>query len=349
MLTACTNNNLKKEVATKDNHKEVNAKEIETGGIKPYEITKIIQCNGKVDSPPQFHYIVTAPINGMTTKVNYIPGNKVKKGAVLCVLQDRDFIDLQRRYLESKNNLEQLTIDFERKQALIKEHAVSEKDYNETKYSYFSAKTQYESLKAELALLNVSSEKVENKIMVQLPVYAPGSGIISSINLRTGQHVEASDILYEIIDPSHMHLELELFAKDLPLVAPNQKVVFTLPGREDEFNGFVHEINPRLDESSNSVKVHVHSDDLPQYVKPGTRIKAGIIVYADSIMGLPREAVVNKNNEYYIFLKKGNEFMPGKVEIGKFDDHYIEINNKEAFVKEAIVIKGTYYLTSILE
>ncbi|MBK7870065.1 MAG: efflux RND transporter periplasmic adaptor subunit [Saprospiraceae bacterium] len=88
---------------------------------------------------------------------------------------------------------------------------------------------RYKGLKAELELLGISVKTLENtgEIQSSISFYAPVNGYITKVNINNGKLVSPNDLLFEIVDRSHVHLELQVFAKDVP----NSKKVNELNAR----------------------------------------------------------------------------------------------------------------------
>jgi cobalt-zinc-cadmium efflux system membrane fusion protein len=55
------------------------------------------------------------------------------------------------------------------------------------------------------------------------------SGDIVVMNSNVGMHVAPSDTMLEIIETGHLHLELNVFEKDILKVKVEQDINFTVP------------------------------------------------------------------------------------------------------------------------
>ena len=55
------------------------------------------------------------------------------------------------------------------------------------------------------------------------------------------RYIAASDVILEIVDTSHLHLELAVFEKDILKIKVGQKIKFTVPEASKEiFDADVH-------------------------------------------------------------------------------------------------------------
>ena len=59
-----------------------------------------VQATGTIDVPPQNKAKVTTFLGGYVKTTNLLVGDKVKKGEALLTLENTDFVDLQKDYVE---------------------------------------------------------------------------------------------------------------------------------------------------------------------------------------------------------------------------------------------------------
>lgn len=63
----------------------------------------MVKLNGIVEVAPQSRATLSAPLGGYIKSAGFIPGQMVSKGEVVAVLENKEFIDLQQNYLQSKS------------------------------------------------------------------------------------------------------------------------------------------------------------------------------------------------------------------------------------------------------
>jgi hypothetical protein len=69
------------------------------------------------------------------------------------------------------------------------------------------------------------------------------------MNSNVGMHVAPSDTMLEIIETGHLHLELNVFEKDILKVKVEQDINFTVPEATNEiFHAKVHLVGNQLKE-----------------------------------------------------------------------------------------------------
>ena len=92
--------------------------EIEVGKIQLMTISDMVKLNGIVEVAPQSRATLSAPLGGYIKSAGFIPGQMVSKGEVVAVLENKEFIDLQQNYLQSKSQYLFLQQEYERQRKL---------------------------------------------------------------------------------------------------------------------------------------------------------------------------------------------------------------------------------------
>ncbi len=81
--------------------------------------------------------------------------------------------------------------------------------------------------------------------------------------------VQQGNSLFEILDNSHVHLELDVFEKDVAKIKKGQLISYTIPAIGSEiFEGEVEIIGKEFNTDNKTVRVHGHLDGKqPQFIK----------------------------------------------------------------------------------
>lgn len=319
---------------------------IETGTVSLRNMSSIVECSGQIEVPPMFHHSVYAPIHGFVQSVRHLEGDYIKKGTILTTLTHPDLIHLQRSFLETISELDFLKSDFQRKETLVKEEAGSQKAFEEARSHYNTKQAMIKGLEAELNLIGISVKELRDsgKIITHLNLYAPTSGFITAVNINLGKLVEPDEELFEIIDNQHLHLELFVFAKDLPKIKAKQRVEARLPGSEQSISGKVHLVGKTINLDKKTARVHVHLDNGAPKLAVGTYLPAKIYIDDKEVPVAPETALVRDGESQYLFIKQADGFMKTAVKTGMNDDGLVELLNWNYPPETMIVTKGAYYI-----
>lgn len=316
------------------------------------DFPNIIKTNGFVDVPPANKAKVSAILGGYIKNSPLLVGDKVKKGQLLLTIENPEFIEIQQDYLEISEKLNYLKSEFERQKTLFDENITSKKKYLEAESNYKSSLAISKGLSQKLKLMRVNLSNVKaGKFTSVLPIYAPINGIVSKVDASKGQFVEAKDVILEINDTKHKHLELVIFEKDVLSVKPNQKIKFSIPeNSENQYDASVYLIGNEIDEENRTVKVHAHLIDESQPFLVGMFVEASIFTNNSSKQALPIEAVLDDNNKFYVLVlnsktTEGYSFDKIEIQLGDKIENWAEILNFNTLKDKEILGKGSFLPT----
>ena len=321
------------------------------GTLAEYDFNETVKVNGMIDVPPKNKSSVSTFTGGYITKTPLLVGDRVKKGQLLVTLENPEFVELQQNYLEVSEQLNYLKSEFNRQKTLFDEKITSEKNYLKAESAYKSNLAHYNGLRKKLQMLNINPSSVEQgRIASTINLYAPISGHVTKVNVSNGTYVSPSDVIMEIVDIDHIHLELLVFEKDIMQIKKDQKIEFTIPEASDKtFEAEVHLAGTTIDEQTRRVKVHGHVDNDKENFIVGMFVDADIIIESKKGFGLPKEALIEVDNDFFVLILDEENtdefhFETFKLELGKQTEAYVEILNSEALKNKQIVIKGTNML-----
>ncbi len=238
---------------------EMNAAQYKQAGIQlsvPEErsIRGVLKVNGVINVTPQNLATVSAPLGGFVKNTIPVQGSQVVKGEVLATIENMAFIELEQAYLETKARYTYAEIEFKRHNELYKENVYSENNVQLTESEYKTLKSQLKGLEQKLLMIGIDpSALTEDKITGIVPVVAPISGYIIAANVNIGKYVNPTDVMFEIVDPRNIILELTLFEKDIRKVDDGMQVTFTTPDDQGKvYNAVIYQAGKALDKEKTS-------------------------------------------------------------------------------------------------
>ena len=336
----------------------VTAEQFSSSGMKLGEITQKsfserIQVTGMMDVPPEYKAAVSVYFGGAVKYVSLLVGQDVKKGQVLFALENLDYVQMQQDYLNAKIKLNYLKTEYERQKTLLHENVSSQKKYAKAESDYFTILSDYEALGKKLQLLNINTSKLDyNSITTYAVVKAPISGCVTEVNITKGQYLSPNEVAVAIVNTEHMHLELNVFEKDIRKIKKGQTIRFVLPDNTSKYyEGEVFLVGQAVYSEDRTINIHGHLKDESHesHFIPGMYIEGEILVDEIERPALPSDAVVNVEEYYFVLVTKSmnnNDYIFDKrqVMIGRVNDSYTEILNAAEFKGHQIVIKGAFNL-----
>lgn len=352
-LTACGSKKQEEEKknATEETTVSVTEAQIKNGGIavgKPEKrnMASTLLLNGTIDVPPQNMISVSFPLGGYLKSTSLLPGMHVNKGQVLAVLEDMQFIQLQQDYLTAKARLSFTEAEYSRQQELNSSKASSDKVYQQAKAEMESQRILVKALQQKLALLGIDTNKLdETNLSKSVNIYSPITGFVSKVNVNMGKYTSPTDVLFELVNPEDIHLNLTVFEKDVTKLNVGQKVMaYTNDKPQDKHEAEIILISRSLDENR-AADVHCHFEQYDKSLLPGMFINAEVSIKNANALAVPEEAVVRWRNEHYIFVSRGNNiFDMVKVKTGASDKGWQEIEADGVTTDTPLAIKNAYAL-----
>ncbi|TPG44106.1 efflux RND transporter periplasmic adaptor subunit [Flavobacterium pectinovorum] len=318
---------------------------IQTGKIQQREISETLKLNGKIDVPPQNLVSVSVPMGGYLKSTRLLEGMYVTKGQVLCVVEDQQYIQLQEDYLLAKAKIGYAKAEFERQKELNQSKASSDKVYQQAQTEYNSLLVMVQSYGEKLKFAGINPNNISAKtISKSINVCSPISGYVSKVNVNTGKYVTPSDILFEIVNPSDIHLALTVFEKDINKLAIGQSLLaYTNTNPDKKYECKIILIGKDFSQNR-STEMHCHFIKYDKTLLPGMYMNAVIELKSQQSNVLPSDAIVNFENKDFVFIDKGNkQFEMKEVLTGNSENGFTEIVSND-FKNKAIVTKGAYSL-----
>ncbi|MEO6135063.1 MAG: efflux RND transporter periplasmic adaptor subunit [Ginsengibacter sp.] len=325
--------------------------QIATSQIEQKQISSTLQLNGRIDVPPQNMVSVSVPLGGYLKSTKLLPGMHVNKNEVIAVIEDNQYIQLQQEYLTAKAQNSFLESEYNRQKELNESKASSDKVFEQARSSFQSQKILIKALEEKLKLVHINVANLnEQTISKSINVYSPIDGYVTKVNENIGKYITPGDVLFELVNPTDIHLNLKIFEKDLDKVFIGQQVIsFTNTNPNKKFKGDIILISKDV-ASDGTTEVHCHFDNFDKGLLPGMYMNAEIELKNELRDVLPDEAFVRFEGKEYVFEQTGkNRFEMVEVRIGESENGFTEIISDANLSGKTIVTKGSYTLLMSLK
>ena len=129
------------------------------------------------------------------------------------------------------------------------------------------------------------------------------SGYITTINMHNGMYVTPKEELMEIVSEDHLHLELDVFEKDIAMVKMGQRISYSIPALGNTvYDGEVLVIGKEFNTENKTVRIHGHLEkERPRFIKD-LFIEAKIWLTDQTVQALPEKAVIKDGASSYIYV-----------------------------------------------
>nr|WP_293833049.1 efflux RND transporter periplasmic adaptor subunit [uncultured Arsenicibacter sp.] len=300
---------------------------VELGAVSYRSLGQLLQVNGRLAVPPQSQLTISALQGGFVRRIALLPGQPVRKGQVLALIENPDLIQLQQEYAENHSRLTYLEAEYARQQELSRENVSAMKVLQQTRADLQATKATVTGLGQRIQLVGLSVQQVlQGKFSAVYAVVAPASGAVTSVLVTAGQHVQPADVIAQVLSRDGLYAELTVFEKDVPALREGQRIRMQLANENGrERTGQITYINPVVDEHR-AARIVARLDQQDGRLMPNTFLKATLDLGNSRVTALPEEAIVSLEGKEYIFIAT-DEKMPEahahdhEESAGKHEEH----------------------------
>nr|WKN34932.1 efflux RND transporter periplasmic adaptor subunit [Tunicatimonas sp. TK19036] len=324
---------------------------MELGNLEEREFPQVVKASGYLDVPPQNRAQVSTFMAGYVKSIPLLEGDRVKRGQFLASLENTEYIQIQQDFIEAHEQLTYLESEYERQKTLANENISSQKTFTKAQSDFKTKLAQYDALGKKLRLLNIDTARVlSGTITSSINLYAPIDGYVTNVHASRGMHIGPEDVVMELVNPEHLHVELSVFEKDVMQVKKGQTITFSIPEADDQsYQAEVHLVGRVVEGEERTIKVHGHlKDEDKEGFVPGMFVQAEITVSSDKHLGVPEDAVVSESDNQYLLVKREDrgdtlQFARQKVAVGKKHAQWNAILESGAVDSaDQILVKGAF-------
>jgi cobalt-zinc-cadmium efflux system membrane fusion protein len=252
---------------------------------------------------------VFSPVTGRVVRIEAQPGQRVKKGAPLAVIESPDvgnaFSDLAKAHAD----LEAAERDYKRQKELFDAHAASQKDYETSLDNFQKAKAELSRAQKKAQLLRGGGA---DSVTQEYTLRAPIDGEVVSRNLSpgmevVGQYSQGNALeLFTVGELDHVWVIADVYEMDLGRVKKGARVtvrVVSYPNRI--FEGAVDYVSGQLDPTTRTAKMRCTIPNPDRDLKPEMYATVSVSVAERKALAIPRSAMLRLGDQTVVFVQMG--------------------------------------------
>ncbi len=272
---------------------------------------------------------VMSPVTGRVVRIEAQPGQRVKKGDTLAIIESPDvgaaFSDLEKAQADSISAEK----DFKRQKELFDVHAGSQRDLEAAQGNYSKAKAELQRASKKAQLLRAGGASLGGQ---SYTLRAPIGGEIIARNVNPGAEVQGQYSggtvleLFTIGELDTVWVMADLFEMDLGRIKQGTEClvkVVAYPGRV--FKGTADWVSDTLDPATRTAKVRCKLDNADRALKPEMYATAALAVDRQRTLALPRSAILHLGDQTMAF-----------IELGKAPDGRLRFERRPVSVNEEL-------------
>jgi cobalt-zinc-cadmium efflux system membrane fusion protein len=316
------------------------------GNPQEKNVKGILNLQGTVTVPPKSVVSISIPLGGYIKKTDLMAGMQVKKGQLLAVVEDMQYIQLQQDYLTAKEKFQLSQSEYNRQKELNAKKASSDKLFEQTATEMQTQRINMASLAQKLTLLGIQVKTLTaSNISKTVAIVSPINGLVSKVNVNVGKYISPTDMLFELMETRDIVLVMNAFEKDIYLLSVGQTVTaYTNSNRSKKYTAKIAYINQSLN-GDRAAEVVCKINQYDSSLLPGLFINAEVEFENEKAIAVPEDAVVRWQGAFFVFLDTGNNnYKMVAVIPGATNDGYRQIKSTLINLSSKIVTKNAYTL-----
>lgn len=287
---------------TEEQIKEVG---IQFGQIEQKNLTAKISANGVLNVPNNNKSSVTPLYGGVVQTLNVQLGDYVRRGQTVATIINPQFIQLQEDYLNASNEIQAAEQELQRQQELNAGNAGVKRNLQNAASNLNILRTKKASSAKQLQMLGINPASVStSSLRSALSISSPINGVVSNVFAKLGSYVDVSSPIVEIVDNSMIHLDLQVFEKDLTKLKIGQEINFTTTNNPSQvYSAKVSRIGASFENESKTIAIHCLVTGDKTGLIDGMNTTGSISIDNVSSPAVPDEAIVESEGKTYIFVE----------------------------------------------
>jgi membrane fusion protein (multidrug efflux system) len=216
-----------------------------------------------------------------------------------------------------------------RQKRLLEREAISQQEYD-------IALNQVNTINAELQQLKA--------VIARYTIRAPFAGVIGLRYVSEGSYVSPTTQIAFMQDIDKVKIEFTIPEKYAEQVKQGNTITFSVNGRNNQYNGTVYAVEPRIDLSTRSLRIRALSPNLGNELIPGAFARVQLTLQTiDNAIMIPTEALIPELQGQKVFLFKNGVAQSTLVETGIRTERQIQIT-KGVQPDDSLIVSGLLQL-----
>lgn len=287
--------------------------------ISPDTFRQVIKTSGMVLSSQGDETTISSTANGIVTfsKSSIVPGIAVQRGESLVTISSQS-LPSGDPIARSKINYETALKEFERASNLVKDQIISEKEYEQTRLIYETAKMEYE---AQASNYSANGVRVTSSL----------SGFIKNLFVNQGDYVSVGQPIATISQNKKLQLRAEVSEMYFGNITSINDANFKMAYDDNIYK--LSELNGRLvshgktsDEESFFIPIIFEFDNIGNII-PGSFAEIFLLSTPRlNVISVPVSAITEEQSLHFVYIKLDEvHYRKQEVDLGDSDGSRVEI------------------------
>lgn len=296
---------------------------VDTSG--PATIRSTLQLPGEIRFNEDRTAHVVPRVAGVVESSPVALGQQVRKGQVLAVISS-PAISEQRAELQAAQMRQQLArTTYEREKKLWEEKISPQQDVLQAEQALRETEIAVANVRQKLQAVGASANASAGGLN-RYELRAPFDGIVIEKHIALGEQVREDTNVFTISDLRTVWAQINVPAKDLPLVRVGEKVTIRSTSFDQSATGTVAYVGSLIGEQTRTAQARVTVKNPKAIWRPGLFVNVELLASEASVpVTVASDAIQTMENKTVVFLRTPTGFIPQPVQVGRSDGKRVEI------------------------
>jgi len=284
-----------------------------------------LEIPAHVDVDPSKMVHVYAPLSGRLLSLEVQPGQEVRKGQTVAMLQSGDVAAARSDFEKAKIEAMRADRALDRGKLLLAHEVLSQADFDELKAADDAAHSEQERARQRIRELGFSETGTSDTTAVVAPI----GGSVLEIGTATGEmqrSLETSNGIATVANLDSVWVVGDVFEHDLSVVKSHSSADVMLQAYPGEtFHGTVANIGDVFDPQTHALKVRVVLNNPGHRLKPQMFGSIRIGMGQRQMILVPMASVIHDGDIASVYVKNGEKYDARTVKLGATHGDKVEI------------------------
>lgn len=296
--------------------------------VEPHDLLETFTLPATLEARDDL--LISAETAGTIKNIRVQEGDRVRAGEKLL---DIDADRINSNLIRDQKNYQTLASKVKRYQDLAVEGLVSQQELEDLQNALTSAESSLRETRLQL-------DKCTPR--------APLAGIVDRLDIDRGEYVDPGRVLLRLVRIDQLKAVTEIPEKDVPFLQVGQEVKIVpariLSGPGQALSGRIVHIAYSADDATRTYRTTIMIDNSSGKLRPGMIVRAVLVrQQLRQVISAPLYAVLDQDDEKFIFVAETNSARRLKIDIGVAVDQRVEIKSGLR-AGQQLIIKGQQLL-----
>ena len=305
-----------------------------TTTVTSREIQPRLNLTGTLTADRRKSHRIAPVVDGMVIELRAVEHEPVRKGQVLARLRSHSLGQAQADYLEGLARFDLARAERARIEGLWKDGIVAESRGLTVDSEYKRARAALDARRRLLSLTGLSDKQIQTLAqkpdrLAEFELTSPSDGMVTGIEIETGQLLSAGQIAFHVDDLSTLWAEVRIPVASLSQLKLGAEAIIKAqanPGRE--YHGRLQALGGEVERQSQTLGGRIVVENRDGQLHPGMYAAVILTGMADTGLMVPASAVFKVGDQVYLFKVLGSRrFAPVAVETGTETDGWIPVRS----------------------